>query len=138
MAYTSLRFLHLLSAITWVGGNILFFAVAPRLRAHPEAGLFALRVLGRTFRVLSWIAFVLLLLTGAYFLSHGWDYRKWPLSLKLVLVAIVLVFKTLHDFWIAPAAARKRGGFFRTALWIGRTNLFLGIVIVYLSLAIRG
>ncbi|MFQ5933812.1 MAG: DUF4149 domain-containing protein [Dehalococcoidia bacterium] len=133
MVYTTILFLHLLAAITWVGGNILFFAVAPRLRTHPEGGPAALRVLGRTFRVLSWIAMALLLTTGAYFLSRGWDYRTWPLSLKLVLVGIVIFFKVLHDFWIAPAAARKRGGFFTAALWIGRTNVFLGIVIVYLS-----
>ncbi len=133
MAYNGILFLHLLSAITWVGGNILFFAVAPRLRAHPDIGPLALRVLGRSFRVLSWIALILLLATGTYFLGHGWDYRAWPLSLKLVLVGIVILFKVLHDFWIAPAAARKRGGFFSAALWIGRTNLFLVIVIVYLS-----
>ncbi|MFQ5803515.1 MAG: DUF4149 domain-containing protein [Candidatus Methylomirabilales bacterium] len=133
MAYSGVIFLHLLSAITWVGGNILFFAVAPRLRRDPEGGFAALRILGRTFRVLSWTAIAILLATGVYFLSQGWDYRTWPLSLKLVLVGVVLLLKVLHDFWIAPAAARKRGGFFPAALWIGRTNVFLGIVIVYLS-----
>lgn len=138
MVYTSVLFLHVLSAVIWIGGNILFFAVAPRLRTHPEGGSFALRVLGRTFRVLSWMAFAILLTTGAYFLSQGWDYRTWPLSLKLILVGIVLVFKSLHDFWIAPAAAQKRGSFFTVALWIGRTNLLLGIVILYLSVWIRG
>ena len=133
MVYTGVLFLHLLSAIIWVGGNILFFAVAPRLRTEPGGGTAALRVLGRTFRVLSWIAIALLLTTGAYFLGRGWNYPTWALSLKLVLVVIVLLLKALHDFWIAPAAARKRGGFFYAALWIGRTNVFLGIVIVYLS-----
>jgi uncharacterized membrane protein len=133
MTYTGILFLHLLSAIIWVGGNILFFAVAPRLRKDPEGGLAALRVLGRTFRVLSWIAMAILLTTGAYCLGQGWDYRAWPLSLKLVIVGVVLLLKVLHDFWIAPAAASKRGGFFHAALWIGRTNVFLGIVIVYLS-----
>jgi len=133
MAYTSILFLHLLSAVTWIGGNILFFAVAPRLRTHP----LAIRALGRTFRVLSWIAFAVLLTTGAY-LVRGWDWRLGPLSLKLALVGIVLCFKVLHDFWIAPAAARKRGAFFTAALWIGRTNLILGIVILYLSVRMRG
>ncbi|MEE9154559.1 MAG: DUF4149 domain-containing protein [candidate division NC10 bacterium] len=137
MVYPSVLFLHILAAVTWIGGNILFFAVAPRLRTHPE-GPVALRVLGRTFRVLSWTAFAILVTTGAYFLNQGWDYRTWPLSLKLGLVGIVILFKALHDFWIAPAAARKRGSFFTAALWIGRTNLFLGIVILYLSVWIRG
>lgn len=138
MAYSGVLFLHLLSAITWIGGNILFFAVAPRLRTQPEVGPFALRVLGRTFRVLSWIALIFLLATGAYFISRGWDYRTWPLSLKLVLVGLLFLFKVLHDFWIAPAAARKRGGFLTAALWIGRTNLLVAIVIVYLSVLIGG
>ncbi len=135
--YLTLVTLHVLAAVTWIGGNVLFFAVAPRLRTHPE-GPVALRELGRTFRVLSWTAFAILLTTGAYFLNQGWDYRTLPLSLKLGLVGIVILFKALHDFWIAPAAARKRGGFFTVALWTGRTNLFLGIVILYLSAWIRG
>lgn len=138
MAYTNILFVHVLSAVTWVGGNMLFFAVAPRLRTNPETGPGALRVLGRTFRVLSWVAFALLLVTGAYFVVQGWDWRMWPLSLKLVLVGVVLLFKVLHDFWIAPTAARKKGGFFTAALWIGRTNLLLGIAIIYLSVWIRG
>ncbi|MFQ5848372.1 MAG: DUF4149 domain-containing protein [Candidatus Methylomirabilales bacterium] len=138
MIYTGVLFLHLLSAVTWIGGNILFFAAAPRLRANPESGPFALRVLGRTFRVLSWIAFLLLLGTGAVLVGRGWDYRMWPLSFKLILVGIALLFKVLHDFWIAPAAARRKGAFFTAALWIGRTNLFLGLVILYLSVRMRG
>jgi uncharacterized membrane protein len=133
MVESGILFLHLLSAITWVGGNILFFAVAPRLRTEPQAGPAALRVLGRTFRVLSWVAVAILVTTGAYFLGQGWDYRMWPLNLKLALVGAVLLLKVLHDFWIAPAAARTRGGFFYAALWIGRANLVLGIVIVYVS-----
>lgn len=138
LTYTIVLFLHVLSAVIWVGGNILFFFVAPRLRKNPEGGPAALRVLGRTFRVLSWIAFAFLLGTGLYFVSQGWDWRTWPLSLKLMLVGIVIVFKVLHDFWIAPTAARTGGSFFYAALWIGRTNLFLGIVILYLSVMIRG
>lgn len=136
--YTTILFLHVLSAVTWVGGNILFFFVAPRLRANPEGGPAALRVLGRTFRVLSWIAFTLLLGTGLYFVGQGWNWRMWPLSFKLVLVGVVLLIKVLHDFWIAPTAARRKGGYFTGALWMGRTNLLLGIVIVYLSVWIRG
>ncbi len=138
MAYTNVLFLHVLAAVTWIGGNILFFAVAPRLRRNPHGGPASLRVLGRTFRVLSWTAFALLLTTGGYFLTHGWDHRMWPLSIKLVLVGVVLLLKILHDFWIAPSAARGNGGFFPVALWLGRTNLFLGIVIVYVSVWIRG
>ena len=107
--YLTMVTLHVLAAVTWIGGNVLFFAVAPRLRTHPEVPV-ALRELGRTFRVLSWTAFAILLTTGAYFLNQGWDYRTLPLSLKLGLVGIVILFKALHDFWIAPAAAQKRGG----------------------------
>ncbi len=138
ISYTIVLFLHVLSAVTWVGGNILFFVVAPRLRANPESGPAALRVLGRSFRVLSWIAVALLLGTGLYFVTQGWDWRAWPLSFKLVLVGVVLLIKVTHDFWIAPTAARKRGGFFTAALWMGRTNLILGIVIIYLSVWMRG
>jgi uncharacterized membrane protein len=136
--YRGILFAHLLAAVTWIGGNILFFAAAPRLRAMPDGGPGALRVLGRIFRVLSWGAFALLLVTGAVFLSEGWDWRTWPLSAKLALVGVVLGFKALHDFWIAPQAARKRGSFFTAALWIGRTNLILGLVILYLSVRLRG
>jgi uncharacterized membrane protein len=138
VAYSSVLFLHLLGAVVWIGGNILFFATAPRLREAPERGRAALRVLGRTFRVLSWIAFALLLSTGLYLVNRGWDWRLWPLSYKLGLVGIVLLFKVLHDFWIAPAAAQNKGVAFPAALWIGRTNLILGVVILYLSVRMRG
>lgn len=138
ISYTTILFLHVLAAVTWVGGNILFFFVAPRLRTNPEGGPAALRVLGRTFRVLSWFAFAFLLGTGLYFVAEGWNWRMWPLSFKLVLVGVVLLVKILHDFWIAPTAAQLKGGYFTAALWMGRTNLILGIVIIYVSVWIRG
>jgi putative copper export protein len=123
-------FLHVLAAATWVGGNVLFSVSAPLLRREgPEA----FRTLGRVFRTVSWTAVAVLVLTGLWFLAGGWDPRSSVLRVKLPLVAAALVLKAAHDFWIAPRAAHRRGRFVPLATGIGRTNLALQLLILYLS-----
>ncbi|MDR5682721.1 MAG: hypothetical protein QN163_01665 [Armatimonadota bacterium] len=131
--YRAAVYLHILSAAVWVGGNLLFFAVAPALRRQPPHGSAALRLLGRRFRVLSWAAVAALLVTGAYLLWWGWDPRHGTLAWKLTFVGVAVVLKAAHDFWIAPRAASASGAYVPLALWVGRTNLVVLLAIVYLS-----
>ncbi len=70
------------------------------------------------------------------------------LGVKLLLVAVILVFSALHDFLIGPRATalgradptspeaiRVR----RQASWIGRLNLLLGLVVIALGVVlVRG
>lgn len=131
--YWAAVFLHILAAAVWVGGNLLFFAVAPALRREAPQ---AFRVLGRQFRVLSWIAVFVLLVTGVYLLGLGWDSRRDLLFWKLVLFGVAVVLKSAHDFWIAPRAASARGVYVPAAMWVGRTNLVVQLVIMYLSVGL--
>ncbi|MCS7173258.1 MAG: copper transporter [Armatimonadetes bacterium] len=123
-------FLHVLAAATWVGGNVLLFLAAPRLRREDPG---AFRALGRVFRTVSWAAVVVLVLTGLWFLATGWDPRGGILAVKLPLVATAIALKAVHDLWIAPRVAHRRGRFVPLATWIGRANLALQISILYLS-----
>ncbi len=123
-------FLHVLAAATWVGGNVLFVAAAPVLRREAPH---AFRILGRVFRAVSWAAVAVLVLTGLGFLLAGWDPRTGLLAVKLPLVAAAVALKTAHDLWIAPRAAQSGGRFVAVATWIGRTNLAVQVVILYLS-----
>jgi putative copper export protein len=126
-------YLHILAAAVWVGGNLLFFAVAPTLRREAPQ---AFRLLGRRFRVLSWVAVLVLLVTGVYLLALGWESRRDLLLWKMVLFGVAVVVKAAHDFWIAPRAGSARGVYVPLAMWVGRTNLVVQLVIVYLSVGL--
>lgn len=124
-------FLHVIAAMTWVGGNIFFFVLGPRLRRDPEHGLPALRIAGRTFRTVSWIAMAVMLVTGGYFLAFGWPATARWLAVKLLLLVVALALKALHDFWVAPNAARRRGTWVVAAYWLARVNFVVALAIVY-------
>ncbi len=84
------RWLHLLAAITWVGG-MLFIALVfvPVTRRPPDPALRGrlVREAGRRFRSVGWIALGLLVLSG---LANLWD-RPYLLSwVARVNVAVVL------------------------------------------------
>jgi uncharacterized membrane protein len=140
----TLRFLHVLAALAWIGG-MLFIAlvlvpVARSLNDPPlRARLF--HAAGVRFRVIGWIALGLLLVTG---LGSLW-LRPYLLALprfhvKLGLVAVALALSALHDFVVGPRAGRPGADpRLRTqASWLGRVNLVVVLVIVLLGLALRG
>lgn len=131
--YAPMVFLHVVAAMTWVGGNLFFFVLGPRLRQDREHGLPALRIVGRTFRSVSWTAMAVMLGTGGYFLAFGWPATSGLLAVKLVLVAIALLLKIAHDYWIAPNAARVRGRWIQAAYWVARVNLVIALGIVYVA-----
>src|SRR5579884_2769914 len=76
--------LHLLAAVAWIGGAIFLSAIVlPVLRqAMPSAERLALvSQIGRRFRVLGWIAIVVLILTGLHqtaWLLAGASSRSQP------------------------------------------------------------
>jgi uncharacterized membrane protein len=140
----ALRFLHVLAALTWIGG-MLFIAlvlvpVARGLNDPPlRARLF--HDAGVRFRTIGWIALGVLIATGLgnvvlrpYLLTVG------RFQVKLGLVVIALALSAVHDFFVGPRAGRP-GADPRLRLyasWLGRVNLVLVLVIVLLGLALRG
>lgn len=115
-------FVHVLSAMTWLGGMLFLVLVIvpsvrkPELRARaPE--LF--HVLGTRFRSVGWTALVLLVVTGVYNVLHrGYALSdfvsgrvfagRWGASLAMKLAFVVVIFglSGVHDFWLGPRSTR--------------------------------
>jgi len=126
--YQAAVFIHLASAIIWVGGSLfLALVLIPVLRRFtpvpgqpsdtPTVPPDMLGSVARRFRVISWICIVLLVATGLYILPTrygiGFDdffslggHFVGTLQVKVALVAIVIWLSVIHDFIIGPLTSR--------------------------------
>ncbi|MEO0268897.1 MAG: hypothetical protein ABIM85_02235 [candidate division WOR-3 bacterium] len=131
-------YLHIISALYWVGGNLLFFSFGYTIRKiyKDEKLVPGFRALGKTFRVGSWISVIILFLTGIYLLLKRWGYINNTMKLKLSIFFVVIILKFIHDFFIAKRAAleEKPSKYYKLTLFIARLNLLLQLVIIYLSM----
>ena len=139
--------LHVLAAITWVGGMIFIAAVlAPVWRGlEPPLRQRLTQSVGPAARSLSWFAIVLLVMTGILNVIHlhpSWDSLTGRLlAAKLTLVAVVLMVSAAHDFWLGPrlSSMRQAGAITeatplaRAVPLIARVNLALALAIVFLA-----
>jgi uncharacterized membrane protein len=92
---TVLRYLHELSFIFFVGGQLLLvLAVTPAIRRHGTDA--AMREAARRFGMGSGVALLVLIGTGIAMAGHFDDWARTVLHVKLVLVALVLVLLGLH------------------------------------------
>ncbi len=156
--------LHVLGASLWLGGMLFLVLVMLPVTRQGEWRQMAASLVRRTgirFRDVSWVAFAFLLLSGIFNLAYrGYTWadlfsgRLWQggfghtLAWKLSLFAAVLLTSALHDFVVGPRATRlwqeEPGGssartWRRAAAWMGRLNLLLGVLIVFLAVAmVRG
>lgn len=138
----ALRFLHLLGAITWIGGMVFIaltlVPVVRRLDAPLRTRL--VQEVGVRFRTVGWIALALLLATGGLNLwlrpALIWLPR---FQVKLGLVLLALALGAVHDFVLGPrAGASGADPALRVrASWIARANLLVVLVVVALGLALR-
>jgi uncharacterized membrane protein len=158
-------FIHILSAIVWIGG-MLFLAlvivpVARQMTAAERGAL--LGVLGRRFRTVGWICIGLLIVTGIFnagFRGVTWEgfvsgrfLQSWfgqVLAAKLVAVAAMIAISVYHDFFVGPASVRlleraapvdddETARLRRQASWLGRLNALLALVVVALAIfLVRG
>ena len=114
-------FLHLLSAIIWIGGMLfLALVVVPTSRGLPPSDRAALfGAVGRRFRAVGWACIAVLIVTGtvnsAYrgvtwanlFTAELWGSQfGTTLALKLGVVAIMLGLSAYHDFAVGPRSIR--------------------------------
>jgi uncharacterized membrane protein len=118
----------------------------PALR-HGGQAAWAGQVLRRARRV-TWIAIVVLLATGLYNLSNlslrmlTETQAGTLLALKIFLVIVALMLGAHRDFGLVSRLARELDGAhegvrrFRAIAWIDRTMILLGVVALYLGLAI--
>lgn len=148
--YSTLVVLHILAAVTWIGGMIfLSLVLAPLVRGRKAAPEFMalFRSAALRFRPLVWIAIAVLLITGPMLLSlHGISATSpasWPeiLTIKLTLVAVLLLLTLLHDLVLGPRVSRIRAipdsqrtsgeqVAFRTARWLPRLSLLIALAVV--------
>lgn len=156
--------LHILAAVTWIGGMFfLVLVVVPWLRGGGggvDAARF-LRETGTRFRNISWVCFAIVVATGSYALwMRGVRFSSfadpdWLASsfgrlvlLKLSVFTTVLVVSIVHDLVIGPrateaiaadprsdAAAAMR----RRASLLARANVLLALLLVAIGdLLVRG
>ena len=127
--------LHVLAAMTWVGGMVIFVAaVMPYFRNQDDKAREAfLQWFGARFRTLSWSCFAILAVTGFFnlwmrgvriedFLRAEWRGTAFGhlVLVKLALVVLAVAIAALHE---RPATRRQ-------ARWLGRSLLLFGLAIV--------
>ncbi len=145
-------FLHVVSAIFWVGGMLfLMLVIGPFLMSldDPKKKSEIYQVVGKTFRFYGWIAIVILLITGPinlYYMGvtpsmlidpafHSTAYGM-AVMIKITLVLLIVLSSLLHDFWIGPGA-RKSRKFSTLAKIFGRSNLLVALLIVLMAVFMR-
>jgi copper resistance protein D len=160
--YLTMATLHVLCAITWIGG-VLFLALvgAPVLRRvePPSLRRALFEAIGMRFRYVGWGAVAVLLVSGTWLLQlRGWltwrvlgDGAFWStgvgsaLAWKLALVTAMLLLSAAHDVLLSPARlraldARPDGGVVRRRLvLLARLGALaaLGVVVAAVRL-VRG
>ena len=151
-----LVWLHLLAAISWIGGMIfLSVMLVPVLKREPFASQKALlfQTTARRFRAVVWGAISVLLITGPLLLHQRGipitDPSRWPpvLAVKLGLVSILLLLTLTHDLIIGPRVGRivqlprESQTKFDQALvlwspWLARLSLFLALAVLFAAVTL--
>ncbi len=148
--YSTLVILHILAAVSWVGGMIfLSLVLAPLVRSRKAVPEFMalFRSAALRFRPIVWVAMAILVMTGPMLLSHRGVSVMHPSSwagivtVKLTLVALLLVLTLLHDLVLGPQVSRlsaipesqRTAGeqvVFKTARWLPRLSLLIALAVV--------
>lgn len=145
-----LVWLHLLAAISWIGGMVFLSVVlAPLVRGRKAAPEFTalFRSAALRFRIVVWSAMAVLLTTGPLLLWQrgipSTTPSLWPqvLMVKLGLVALLLVLTLSHDLLLGPMVSRLSAipevarttgqqRLIQLARWLPRLSLLLALAVV--------
>lgn len=146
-------FMHIISAIFWIGGMLfLVFVIAPFLKTLPDPKEKSkiYQTVGKQYRFWGWAAIITLLISGPVILytlygmppsaiidpaTHATPFGR-ALAIKLTLVAIIVISSLLHDFWIGPKARSSP----RLSFWakvFGRGNMLIALLIVIFAVILR-
>ena len=148
--YSMLVILHILAAVSWVGGMIfLSLVLAPLVRSRKAVPEFMalFRSAALRFRPIVWVAIAILVMTGPMLLSLRGvavaSPTSWPgiVIVKLTLVALLLLLTLLHDLVLGPQVSRvsaipesqRTAGeqvVFKTARWLPRLSLLIALAVV--------
>ncbi|MEX5215597.1 MAG: hypothetical protein NW703_15705 [Nitrospiraceae bacterium] len=151
-----LTWLHVLAAVSWIGGMIfLSLVVVPAIRTPPLAQQRAVLfpIVARRFRLVAWGAMLLLLATGPI-LAAGRGISlinpsTWPsvFTIKLILVGFLLGLTIAHDLALGPRVAEimKRPEPERSASellllrwspWVARSSLLLALAVLFSAVSL--
>jgi putative copper export protein len=156
MVWITVLWVHLIAAMVWIGGMaFLTIIAAPSLKrsAPPEVQPILYKDIGRRFKLVGWICIFILILTGPINIYHhitshhmiddGEDSFHGVFVLKLGLVLIMILLSLIHDFVLGPLLGEKiregvpPSGFLKLIVpWMGRVNLILGLIVIYLGLTL--
>ena len=156
-SYTLVVLIHILAAIIWLGGMffiaIVMVPVLIRLEP-PQKRIEVLSATATRFRMVSWIAILVILGTGVlnainrgvtlHAISTGEFFSSYfgkILTLKLTLVFAMLVLSAIHDFILGPRLvellnSRNPDSFMkvqknrRYVSRLARINALLGILVI--------
>jgi len=152
-----LIWVHVISACLWIGGSLfLVLVLLPVLKTEAWAPHYRtlLRDIVVRFRSIAWVTLSLLVVTGVLLVGHrivgsfevlidsGWGRT---VSLKAGVVTLILSLSAYHDWRTGPAAMqalRDNPGapaslrMRKVAMLIGRLNLLLGLLVVWLAVGL--
>lgn len=145
--------LHILAAVAWIGGmmflSLVLAPLARRESAAPGLTVF-FRSVAQRFRIVVWLAIVILLSTGPMLL-HGRgistvDMTQWPpiFFVKAGLVVLLLMLTFLHDVLLGPLTSRSKSIpppaqtaweqiFLGTSRWVPRLALAVALGVLFVA-----
>ena len=166
MGYQIAVLIHILAAITWLGGSLfLVMVMVPLTRqtiegAPPGFSIRLLREAAIKFRNVAWASIVLLVITGLFIATDHFDVSVSDLfdddsrfisilRTKIGFVALILILSLLHDFILGPRLTRQIEELDSPAsppdsvrsarvrlVWIARVNLVLLLVVLGLAVTL--
>jgi len=146
MSPTLILWIHLVSAMTWIGGMLFIrLVLRPALKrsALDSHAQVILSLVEERFRTIRWISLLILLGTGFFNLIHeGGSARlesSWGgvLMIKLFFVVIAIGLSGINDFFLAPSKI-STPSMGRTRDWLSGITLLLGLLIVFIAVYLRG
>ncbi len=155
--HQAIVYLHIISAVTWLGGMLfLAMVMVPLARRDGGGGFATLREAAKKFVPIAWASKIVLAATGGYLAWTYFGVRPGTffggeghflqfLQMKTGLFLIVVLLSLAHDFWLGPRmlerleAARASGAPLPSGLgrlfvqWAARVNLLLVLAVVALA-----
>ena len=140
LALKFIVFLHLVSAVLWIGGIIfiLFVAIpASKEVMGTEAGK-VMGALSRRFSPLANYSILLLVITGVFlsFLYKG-SYVSAPFYLKSALAVTMIAIHFYRGLLLAPKIAKsepaKKTSLQKLSVALVKLNLALGVAVLFLA-----